>query len=113
MKSHENPEFSRGFSIPLGKVPGPRSHGSQDTPGQIEVFNWSASGQIICDALAVTYPTVICYVSLGGKMMEHAPVVDGLLLERTHSHRQGKSKYWIFAFFCHFFVIWHCHFFVI
>eukprot|EP00435_Cladocopium_sp_Y103_P072062 s28_g39.t1 len=24
-----------------------------DTPGQIEVFNWSASGQIICDALAV------------------------------------------------------------
>ncbi|CAL1173825.1 unnamed protein product [Cladocopium goreaui] len=33
-----------------------------DTPGQIEVFNWSASGQIICDALAVTYPTVICYV---------------------------------------------------
>ena len=26
MKSHENPPFSRGFSIPLGKVPGPRSH---------------------------------------------------------------------------------------
>jgi hypothetical protein len=38
-------------------------HFWQDTPGQIEVFNWSASGQIICDALAVTYPTVICYVS--------------------------------------------------
>jgi len=33
-----------------------------DTPGQIEVFNWSASGQIICDALAVTYPTIVCYV---------------------------------------------------
>eukprot|EP00441_Pelagodinium_beii_P036273 CAMPEP_0197639938 /NCGR_PEP_ID=MMETSP1338-20131121/14402_1 /TAXON_ID=43686 ORGANISM="Pelagodinium beii, Strain RCC1491" /NCGR_SAMPLE_ID=MMETSP1338 /ASSEMBLY_ACC=CAM_ASM_000754 /LENGTH=340 /DNA_ID=CAMNT_0043212735 /DNA_START=51 /DNA_END=1070 /DNA_ORIENTATION=+ len=33
-----------------------------DTPGQIEVFNWSASGQIICDALAVSYPTVVCYV---------------------------------------------------
>merc|ERR1719453_682589 len=32
-----------------------------DTPGQIEVFNWSASGQIICDALSVSYPTVICY----------------------------------------------------
>mmetsp|Transcript_11155 Transcript_11155/g.24959 ORF Transcript_11155/g.24959 Transcript_11155/m.24959 type:complete len:362 (+) Transcript_11155:3-1088(+) len=33
-----------------------------DTPGQIEVFNWSASGQIICDAFAVTYPTAVCYV---------------------------------------------------
>lgn len=33
-----------------------------DTPGQIEVFNWSASGQIICDALAVSYPTIVCYV---------------------------------------------------
>ena len=33
-----------------------------DTPGQIEVFNWSASGQIVCDALAVSYPTLVCYV---------------------------------------------------
>merc|ERR550534_266486 len=33
-----------------------------DTPGQIEVFNWSASGQIVCDSLAVGYPTVVCYV---------------------------------------------------
>lgn len=33
-----------------------------DTPGQIEVFNWSASGQIIGDALAVSYPTIVCYV---------------------------------------------------
>lgn len=33
-----------------------------DTPGQIEVFNWSASGQIICDALAVSYTTLVCYV---------------------------------------------------
>jgi len=33
-----------------------------DTPGQIEVFNWSASGQIVCDALAVSYPTLVCYM---------------------------------------------------
>jgi len=33
-----------------------------DTPGQIEVFNWSASGQIVCDSLAITYPTIACYV---------------------------------------------------
>ncbi|KAG0722022.1 GPN-loop GTPase 1 [Chionoecetes opilio] len=33
-----------------------------DTPGQIEVFNWSASGPIIAGALAATYPTIIVYV---------------------------------------------------
>jgi GTPase SAR1 family protein len=33
-----------------------------DTPGQIEVFNWSASGQIILDALAVSFPIVATYV---------------------------------------------------
>lgn len=33
-----------------------------DTPGQIEVFNWSASGAIITEALASRYPTVIVYV---------------------------------------------------
>jgi len=33
-----------------------------DTPGQIEVFNWSASGQIILDAFAVSYPTVVNYI---------------------------------------------------
>ncbi|KAK3872421.1 hypothetical protein Pcinc_022495 [Petrolisthes cinctipes] len=33
-----------------------------DTPGQIEVFNWSASGPIITGTLASTYPTVIVYV---------------------------------------------------
>ncbi|XP_076054506.1 GPN-loop GTPase 1-like [Oratosquilla oratoria] len=33
-----------------------------DTPGQIEVFNWSASGPIIAGTLASTYPTMIVYV---------------------------------------------------
>lgn len=33
-----------------------------DTPGQIEVFTWSASGAIITEALASRYPTVIVYV---------------------------------------------------
>lgn len=30
-----------------------------DTPGQIEVFTWSASGTIITNALAYSMPTVI------------------------------------------------------
>eukprot|EP01064_Diplonema_japonicum_P024146 TRINITY_DN3463_c0_g2_i1.p1 TRINITY_DN3463_c0_g2~~TRINITY_DN3463_c0_g2_i1.p1 ORF type:complete len:414 (+),score=126.88 TRINITY_DN3463_c0_g2_i1:73-1314(+) len=33
-----------------------------DTPGQIEVFTWSASGQIIMETLASTFPTVVLYV---------------------------------------------------
>ncbi|MCL4141380.1 UNVERIFIED_CONTAM: hypothetical protein GTU68_015815 [Idotea baltica] len=33
-----------------------------DTPGQIEVFNWSASGPIIAGSLASVYPTIIVYV---------------------------------------------------
>lgn len=33
-----------------------------DTPGQVEIFTWSASGQIICDILASTFPTVVIYI---------------------------------------------------
>eukprot|EP00753_Platysulcus_tardus_P013742 PLAT3844.2.p1 GENE.PLAT3844.2~~PLAT3844.2.p1 ORF type:complete len:430 (+),score=196.54 PLAT3844.2:23-1291(+) len=33
-----------------------------DTPGQIEVFNWSASGSIITESLAATLPTVLLFV---------------------------------------------------
>jgi len=33
-----------------------------DTPGQIEVFTWSASGSLITDMLAATLPTVVVFV---------------------------------------------------
>lgn len=33
-----------------------------DTPGQIEVFVWSASGSILLDSLASTFPTVLAYI---------------------------------------------------
>lgn len=33
-----------------------------DTPGQIEIFTWSASGSIITDALASAMPTCVAYV---------------------------------------------------
>eukprot|EP00002_Diphylleia_rotans_P002737 TRINITY_DN11754_c0_g1_i1.p1 TRINITY_DN11754_c0_g1~~TRINITY_DN11754_c0_g1_i1.p1 ORF type:complete len:371 (+),score=93.48 TRINITY_DN11754_c0_g1_i1:78-1190(+) len=33
-----------------------------DTPGQIEVFTWSASGTIVTDTLASTFPTVLLYI---------------------------------------------------
>ncbi|KAH7886762.1 hypothetical protein F5I97DRAFT_1807818 [Phlebopus sp. FC_14] len=33
-----------------------------DTPGQIEIFTWSASGSIITDAAASAFPTVVAYI---------------------------------------------------
>ncbi|KAJ3116007.1 GPN-loop GTPase 1 [Phlyctochytrium bullatum] len=33
-----------------------------DTPGQIEIFTWSASGAIITDTVAATYPACIAYI---------------------------------------------------
>jgi hypothetical protein len=34
-----------------------------DTPGQIEVFMWSASGSIITESLAALFPTILVYVT--------------------------------------------------
>ena len=33
-----------------------------DTPGQIEAFTWSASGSILTESLASTFPTVMVFV---------------------------------------------------
>ncbi|CED83924.1 xpa-binding protein 1 [Phaffia rhodozyma] len=33
-----------------------------DTPGQIEIFTWSASGSIITDAIASSLPTCVAYI---------------------------------------------------
>jgi GTPase SAR1 family protein len=33
-----------------------------DTPGQIEAFTWSASGSIITESLAASFPTVVVYL---------------------------------------------------
>lgn len=33
-----------------------------DTPGQIEIFTWSASGAIMTEAFASTFPTMVLYI---------------------------------------------------
>jgi GTPase SAR1 family protein len=33
-----------------------------DTPGQIEVFTWSASGSILCESFSANYPTVNLFI---------------------------------------------------
>lgn len=40
----------------------PYKHILLDTPGQIEVFVWSASGSILLSALASSFPTVLAYI---------------------------------------------------
>lgn len=40
----------------------PIEHILVDTPGQIEVFVWSASGSIFLETLASSFPTVIAYI---------------------------------------------------
>ena len=43
-------------------LPAPPEYILVDTPGQIEAFTWSASGQIIGESLASAFPTVLCFV---------------------------------------------------
>ncbi|KAK5996737.1 GPN-loop GTPase 1 [Cladobotryum mycophilum] len=40
----------------------PINHILVDTPGQIEVFVWSASGTILLESLASSFPTIIAYI---------------------------------------------------
>ncbi|KAG1673562.1 hypothetical protein FOA52_003862 [Chlamydomonas sp. UWO 241] len=40
----------------------PLEHIIVDTPGQIEIFTWSASGAIITELLASSFPTLVAYV---------------------------------------------------
>ena len=51
----------RANPLPESKVPPPK-HFLVDTPGQIEVFVWSASGSILLESLASSFPTVIAYI---------------------------------------------------
>ncbi|KAK5108412.1 hypothetical protein LTR62_008368 [Meristemomyces frigidus] len=44
------------------KAPPSPTHILLDTPGQIEVFVWSASGTILLSSLASSFPTVIAYI---------------------------------------------------
>ncbi|KAG9678737.1 hypothetical protein KCU99_g1077, partial [Aureobasidium melanogenum] len=50
----ENQEEGKENTVP--------KHVLVDTPGQIEVFVWSASGSILLSSLASSFPTVLAYV---------------------------------------------------
>lgn len=50
-----------------------------DTPGQIEIFTWSASGTVITDALAANYPTVIAYIVDTPRCVKPATFMSNML----------------------------------
>eukprot|EP01028_Stygiella_incarcerata_P010572 TRINITY_DN551_c0_g1_i2.p1 TRINITY_DN551_c0_g1~~TRINITY_DN551_c0_g1_i2.p1 ORF type:complete len:368 (+),score=111.11 TRINITY_DN551_c0_g1_i2:140-1105(+) len=43
-----------------------------DTPGQIEAFSWSASGEVITEALRLGFPTVLLFVADGLRCVQSA-----------------------------------------
>ncbi|KAK2755959.1 hypothetical protein FQN54_005756 [Arachnomyces sp. PD_36] len=55
LEKRTNPDPAQAVSKPI-------KHILVDTPGQIEVFVWSASGSIFLETLASSFPTVIAYV---------------------------------------------------
>jgi len=58
-------EFMTNSGKEKAAAPAPQQqvkHILVDTPGQIEVFVWSASGEILLSSLASTFPTVIAYI---------------------------------------------------
>ncbi|KAF9782466.1 XPA-binding protein 1 [Thelephora terrestris] len=50
-----------------------------DTPGQIEIFTWSASGAIITDAMASSFPAVVAYVIDTPRTMAPATFMSNML----------------------------------
>ena len=68
-----------------------------DTPGQIEIFTWSASGAIITEAFASTFPTMVAYVvdtarsaapqTFMSNMLQASP----LCLSGAHAERLEQS----------------------
>ncbi|CAJ0846207.1 17493_t:CDS:10 [Entrophospora sp. SA101] len=56
---------------------------SKHTPGQIEIFTWSASGAIITDALAASYPCVIAYIIDTPRTTSPATFMSNIILYKT------------------------------
>merc|ERR1719158_2420343 len=54
-----------------------------DTPGQIEVFTWSASGNIITEALAAQMPTVVVYVMDSVRSTSPVTFMSNMLYARS------------------------------
>lgn len=64
-----------------------------DTPGQIEIFTWSASGAVITEALASGFPTVICFVIDTPRCQNPQTFMSNMLQVRKCSEqRRGQGR---------------------
>ncbi len=75
--------FATKFDKVLDLIEKRASEGTEyiiiDTPGQIEVFTWSASGQIITETIAALMPTVVAYVIDTPRCMSPATFMSNML----------------------------------
>ncbi|ODA77273.1 hypothetical protein RJ55_06900 [Drechmeria coniospora] len=55
LEKRAKPDADKPERVPIDRI-------LVDTPGQIEVFVWSASGTILLESLASSFPTVIAYI---------------------------------------------------
>ena len=67
------------------------SHMIIDTPGQIEIFTWSASGTIITDAVAATFPAVVAYVIDTPRTVSPATFMSNMLYACWYGSRNLPS----------------------
>jgi GTPase SAR1 family protein len=67
-----------------------------DTPGQIEVFTWSASGAVMTDALAGSGPTAIAFVVDGPRCASPTAFVANMLQACSILYRTGLPLLLVF-----------------
>lgn len=70
------------------RQPQPR-HIVADTPGQIEIFTWSASGAIITEAFASSFPTMVAYVIDTPRCIQPQVFMSNMLQASGPAHRNG------------------------
>ncbi|KAG7276861.1 hypothetical protein CRUP_007998, partial [Coryphaenoides rupestris] len=64
-----------------------------DTPGQIEVFTWSASGTIITESLASSFPCVVVYVMDTSRSVNPVTFMSNMLYACSlHSRWVGQTE---------------------
>ena len=73
----------------IDKRSGKEAHVLLDTPGQIEVFTWSASGTIITEALAASFPTIIVYVMDTPRSYRPATFMSNMLYACSILYKSG------------------------
>jgi hypothetical protein len=62
-----------------------------DTPGQIEIFTWSASGAIITEALASAFPTMVAFVVDTPRCAHPQTFMSNMLQACGREHKRVQS----------------------